>query len=358
MVGAKTKLGGGLMKITSRRFRSIATCAAMVLIFAFVAAAQKQPAARPLPNDGFPAGPHAQVLSFTASATSIQPSEAVTLQWVVVNADRIEINRGIGIVDARGSRVVHPQVTTTYTIAALGYGKTGNDKKSVTVTIPGTTPAPADEISSGDILARKSIPQIDGHPDLSGVYIAPYHSIHPIDKITLKPGAEKYYVGPEYTFALGEHCLPRGVPDTIGEPYPIQIVETPKLVVILYEAGEFFRVIPTDGTTHPKDLDPTWMGNSVGHWEGDTLVVDVIGVNDKVSVSDYRHTTAYHAIERFRRTDYDTLQYSATIEDPNVFAKPWTEVGTFTLHPEWQIQEYICDENNHNYDQLFKRYNQ
>ena len=332
--------------------------AAFLLACTLSMAAQQQPTQRPLPNDGFPAGPRAQVLSFTASSTSVKPGEAVTLQWVVVNADRIEMNRGIGIVDARGSRVVHPQVTTTYTIAAVGFGKTGNDEKSVTITVPGTSPAPADAIPTGDILARKPIPQLDDHPDLSGVYIAPYHSIHSIDKVTLKPGAEKYHVGPEYTFELGEHCLPRGVPDTIGEPYPIQIVETPKLVVILYEAGEFFRAIPTDGRPHPKDLDPTWMGNSVGHWEGDTFVVDVTGVNDKVSVGDYRHTTAYHVIERFERTAYDTLKYSATIEDPNVFAKPWTEAGTFTLHPEWQIQEYICDENNHNYDQLFKRYNQ
>jgi hypothetical protein len=346
------------MKIQSNLIRVAAGCAAALFLVAAGAAARQQPPQRPLPNDGFPAGPSAQVLSFTASATTIQPGQSVTLQWVVVNADRIEMNRGIGIVDARGTRLIHPKVTTTYTIAALGYRGTASDEKSVTITIPGTTPAPADPIQSGDILANKPIPQLDGHPDLSGIYIAPYHSIHPIDKIELKPGAEKYHVGPEYTFQLGEHCLPRGVPDTIGEPYPIQIVETPKLVVILYEAGEYFRVIPTDGTPHPTDLDPTWMGNSVGHWDGDTLVVDVIGVNDKVSVGDYRHTTAYHVIERFQRTAYDTLKYSATIEDPNVFARPWTEVGTFTLHPEWQIQEYICEENNHNYDELFKRYNQ
>ncbi len=163
---------------------------------------------------------------------------------------------------------------------------------------------------------------------------------------------------PDYSFSLGEHCLPRGVPDTINEPYPIQIVQTPSQVVILYEAGELFRVIPTDGRPHPKDLDPTWMGNSVGHWEGDTLVVDVIGVNDKVSVGEYRHTTAYHVIERFQRPSYDTLKYSVTIEDPNVFAAPWTEASTLTLHPEWDIQEYICDENNHDYKQLFERYKQ
>ncbi len=210
-----------------------------------------------------------------------------------------------------------------------------------------------------NLLLNRPVPRTpDGKPDLSGIYVAPFHALKPIGKITLKPGAEKYKVGPDYSFSLGEHCLPRGVPDTINEPYPIQIVQTPNLVVILYEAGELFRVIPTDGRPHPKDLDPTWMGNSVGHWEGDTLVVDVVGVNDKVSVGEYRHTTAYHVVERFERPSYDTLKYSATIEDPNVFAAPWTEASTLTLHPEWDIQEYICDENNHDYQKLFERYKQ
>ena len=330
---------------------------AAALILTSAAAGRQAPGQRQLPNDGFPAGPTAQVLRFTASATSIRPGESVTLEWVAVNADRIVLDRGIGIVEARGSRTVAPKVTTTYTIEAFGYGKTGNDTRSVTIIVPGTTPAPPEKPETPSELENKPIPRMAyGKPDLSGIYIAPYHSIRTIGKITLKPGAEKYFVGPDYTFELGEHCLPRGVPDTIGEPYPIQIVETPKLVVILYEAGELFRVIPTDGRPHPKDLDPTWMGNSVGHWEGDTLVVDVTGVNDKVSVGEYRHTTAYHVVERFQRVSYNTLKYSATIEDPNVFAAPWTEAGTFTLHPEWDIQEYICDENNHDYKKLFGKF--
>jgi hypothetical protein len=327
----------------------------IVLALAISAAGQQAPTPRPLPHDGFPSGPTARILTFTASPNSIQPGQSVTLEWTVVNADRITLDQGIGIVATRDSRTVRPNGTTTYTLTALGYGGTGNDTRSVTVTVAGTTPAPAES----DAPASSPVPRMpDGKADLNGIYIAPYHSIKPVDKITLKPGAEKYHVGPEYTFSLGERCLPRGVPDTIGEPYPIQIVQTPSLVVILYEAGEYFRVIPTDGRPHPKDLDPTWMGNSVGHWEGDALVVDVTGFNDKVSVGEYRHTTAYHVVERFQRTAYDTLKYSATIEDPNVFAAPWTEVGTFTLHPEWDIQEYICSENSHDYKELFERYKQ
>jgi hypothetical protein len=328
--------------------------------------AQQAPAPRQLPRDGFPIGPAAKILSFTASATSIQAGQAVTLTWEVVNADRIELDHGMGIVATRDSRTVTPGATTSYTLVAKGANGRTNDTRTVTVTVTGSAtagPSSAEGAAQpgrpvvGEETMRGPAPRMpDGKPDLNGLYIAPYHSIKAVDEIQLKPGAEKYKVGPEYTFSLGEVCLPRGVPDTIGEPYPIQIVQTPKQVVILYEAGDYFRVIPIDGRAHPKDLDPTWMGNSVGHWDGDALVVDVMGVNDKVSVGDYRHTTAYHLVERFERTRFDTLKYSATIEDPNVFAAPWTEVGTFTLHPEWDIQEYICEENNHDYKKLFEQY--
>ena len=338
----------------ANRFLTLIALAAMV---SAVAAGRQAPAKNRLPRDGFPTGPTAKILSFTANPSSIQPGQSVTLEWAVVNADRITLDQGLGIVAARGSRTVKPSATTTYTLTALGYAGAGTDTQMVMVTVAGTAAAPEPAASAGAPVSNKPVPRTpDGKPDLSGVYIAPFHSLKPVDKITLKPGAEKYYVGGEYTFSLGEHCLPRGVPDTINEPYPIQIVQTPNLVVILYEAGELFRVIPTDGRPHPKDLDPTWMGNSVGHWEGDTLVVDIAGVNGKVSVGDYRHTTAYHVVERFHRTSYDTLKYEATIDDPNVFAAPWTEAGTFTLHPEWQIQEYICEENNHDYKQLFDKY--
>jgi hypothetical protein len=350
---------------TANKASLVAMTAAILFAMAFAAgtAAQQTPAPKQLPRDGFPLGPSAKILSFTASATSIQAGQPVTLQWEVVNADRIELDQGIGIVATRDSRTVTPSATTTYTLLARGANSTGSDTRTVTVTVTGSSAAVAERAAAvgrpvvSEATMHGPAPRMpDGKPDLNGLYIAPYHSIRTIDEVRLKPGAEKYKVGPEYTFSLGEVCLPRGVPDTIGEPYPIQIVQTATQVVILYEAGDYFRVIPLDGRSHPKDLDPTWMGNSVGHWEGDTLVVDVIGVNDKVGVGEYRHTTAYHLVERFQRTSYDTLKYSATVEDPNVFAAPWTEAGTFTLHPEWDIQEYICEENNHDYKKLFEQY--
>src|SRR5579863_599961 len=135
-----------VMNIAARFLASLV----LVVALASSAPAQQAPAQRPPSRDGFPAGPTAQILSFTSSATSIQPGQSVTLEWTVVNADRITLDRGIGIVAARGSRTVKPSVTTTYTLTALGFGATGNDTRSVTVTVAGTTPAPAESPAASD----------------------------------------------------------------------------------------------------------------------------------------------------------------------------------------------------------------
>jgi hypothetical protein len=126
------------------------------------------------------------------------------------------------------------------------------------------------------------------------------------------------------------HCQPAGVP-RIGPPQ--QIVQTPGQVVFLYDlarevsvqSGNYYRVIPTDGRQHRTDLEPSYLGDSVGRWEGETLVVDVVGFNDLTwFASDGRfHSEAMHVIERFAR-DGDLLKYEVTVEDPNVLTKPWT----------------------------------
>jgi len=342
------------MKLASQILMALLFAAALVPPIA----AQQEPSPAPpglppdrLARDGFPAGPPAKILSFTAGSTAIQPGQSVTLKWVVVNADKITIDHGIGVVAARGSRTITPKATTTYHLNALGYGTAGNSKESLTVTVAGTSAAPE---ARGDSLAAQEIPRTsDGHPDLSGIYIAPYTTIHRVTPVKLKPGKEGFRVGSDYGFSMTEHCLPPGVPGITEWPYPLQIVQKPGLVVILYEGDHFFRVIPTDGSTHPDDLDPTWMGNSVGHWDGDTLVVDVTGFNEKGYVEDYRHTSGLHVIERYRRIAYDRISYEATIDDPSVFVAPWTIVGTLNLHPEWQIQEYVCEDNNKDYKVLF-----
>jgi hypothetical protein len=116
-------------------------------------------------------------------------------------------------------------------------------------------------------------------------------------------------------------CKPSGVP-RVGAPN--QIVQAPGKVVFLYQSGNIFRVIPTDGRAHSANLDETFMGDSVGHWEGDTLVVDVIGFNDVswLAIPGYFHSTALHVTERLRR-EGNILHYQATVEDPEVLVQPW-----------------------------------
>jgi len=141
-------------------------------------------------------------------------------------------------------------------------------------------------------------------------------------------------------------CWMAGVPRTMTNPFPFQIVQTPGLVVILYEWDHSYRIIPTDGRPHAKDLDPSFMGDSVGHWEGDTLVVDVTDFNDKTWLDHggHFHTEALHVVERYRRADLDTIDYEATLEDPNVMTKPWILKFTIKRTNE-RIMENECIEN-------------
>lgn len=128
------------------------------------------------------------------------------------------------------------------------------------------------------------------------------------------------------------YCKPEGVP-RMGAPS--QIVQTPGQVVFLYEGRNTFRVIPTDGRPHRDDLEPTWNGDSVGRWEGDTLVVDVTNIIDEswLGADGWFHSDALHVVERFRR-EGDTLTYSATVEDPKMFAGPWVTTRTLRLNTD------------------------
>jgi hypothetical protein len=143
-------------------------------------------------------------------------------------------------------------------------------------------------------------------------------------------------------------CLPGGVPRSVMLGlFPQKIVQTPKEIVILYEYMTVFRTIPLNAK-HPDDLIPSYMGDSVGHWEGDTLVVDVIGFNDKTWLAGTGtfHSEALHITERYTRVDKDQINYEVTMEDPNVFTKPWTLHSTIMLREGTRLQEYICAENN------------
>jgi hypothetical protein len=159
--------------------------------------------------------------------------------------------------------------------------------------------------------------------------------------------------GPNDAGALAD-CMPLVGPAAFGVPYQFQIVQNADTVVIFYEYPGTFRIIPIDGTAHQVDPDPTWLGDSVGHWEGDTLVVDGIGFNTRTALNGYNHSESLHIVEKFTRTSYDTIAYEATMEDPGVFQRPWTTTSQFRLRPDLRrIDEFIC-ENNKDYSVLFK----
>jgi hypothetical protein len=155
-------------------------------------------------------------------------------------------------------------------------------------------------------------------------------------------------------------CLPAGIPRTIMLGlFPQQFIQTPTQVVILYEYMNVFRVIPLNAKHRVDDLIPSYMGDSVGHWEGDTLVVDVIGFNDKTWLAGTGtfHTDALHITERYTRVDKDQINYEVTMEDPNVLTKPWTLRSTIMLREGTRLQEYPCTENNvdpERYEKLLK----
>jgi len=128
-----------------------------------------------------------------------------------------------------------------------------------------------------------------------------------------------------------------------GSLYPNQFSQTPKLYGILIESRHVFRLIPRN-EKHPEGLDLAWLRDSVGHWEGDTLVVDVAGFKERL-VGSKINTDALHIVERFKRVDYNTIEYSATVEDPKALTRPYTITSKYMLRPGTRLQEYVCENN-------------
>jgi len=220
----------------------------------------------------------------------------------------------------------------------------------------------------------QSIPRApDGRPDFSGVWAGPgfTHRVGPGDTDTprvttydaakmspFKPGGEAFMTrratGNPIVDDPTAACLPNGISRQILSPYAQQWVQTPKQIVILYEYMHFFRVIPTDGRAHSKDIEPTWMGDSVGRWDGDTLVIDTIGVKEWMFDATHdskpdqlrMHSDQLHMIERLRFVDATTVSYQVTIDDPKIFTAPWSQDFEMKLHPTWKILEFVCEENN------------
>jgi hypothetical protein len=155
-------------------------------------------------------------------------------------------------------------------------------------------------------------------------------------------------------------CLLTGVPRINFRPLPFEIVQLPDRMLMLYEIHHAFRIIPTDGRPHPEDAEPSYLGESVGHWDGDTLVVEVESFNDKTWLTGVGsiHTEALRVTERYTRDSFDTIRYEAKMEDPNVFTKPYVINETFRLRPNERLREYECIESNEDLQRIMQLINE
>jgi len=149
------------------------------------------------------------------------------------------------------------------------------------------------------------------------------------------------------------YCLPPGGPRMMATPYPMEIIQLPeqKRILMMFEgAAHIWREIYMDGRPHPQgdDLNPTYLGHSVGHWEGDTLVVDVVGFNEATWIDyfGHPHTDMLHVVEKFSRPNKNLLHFEATFDDPGAYTKPFTVRWDIPWNAKGELTEYICQENN------------
>ncbi len=182
---------------------------------------------------------------------------------------------------------------------------------------------------------------LDGHPDLSGVWSTARQIS--VTETELLPWAQAEMKRPN-RMSPNAFCLPQG--PRLGAANPFKFIQSPKTIVALIEDIFTYRQIHMDGRARPKDVDPSWMGYSIGHWEGDTLVVETANFNDKSWAPLGRpHTEQMRVVERFRRPDEGHLEFEFTVDDPATFTKSWTVKSESTLLAGDEIGEYVCTEN-------------
>jgi len=194
----------------------------------------------------------------------------------------------------------------------------------------------------------------DGHPDLSGVWspdTRPLQVIAPDAAIPFQPWAKKL-TDERANGARGlddpaAHCIPT-MPKLVVLPYPYKFVQVPGMMLMLYEGFTTYRQVFTDGRALPKDPNPSWLGYSVGHWDGDTFVVDTIGINEHswLDNAGRPHSDAMHLTERYHRRDFGHLDMQLTVDDPKTYTKPWSVAENAVMLPDTDLLEYACSEDN------------
>jgi len=219
-----------------------------------------------------------------------------------------------------------------------------------------TRPAPGvPRLANGKVnLAAPAPRTADGKPDLAGVWAvrnggALFHITGDLKPEEILPWAAALYQQREEDYRRdtdGIRCLPPGPKAGIGVGgTPMKIIQSPELIAVLYEYHTIFRQFFTDGRSLPEDPNPTWMGYSIGHWEGDTLVVNTAGYNDKTTLdlAGHPHTEALRLTERYHRRDVGHLDLKVTFDDPKAYTRAWTIPVEFNLMPDAQLLEYVCE---------------
>jgi hypothetical protein len=200
---------------------------------------------------------------------------------------------------------------------------------------------------------RSNVPRLpaprsrDGKPDFSGVWLV-NRDLYPEKPEALPWAAALVKERAENNMKDHPHtrCLPGSPPvDGQATPFITKFVHTPSLLVMLTEGPPGYRQVFLDGRKHPADFDPSWVGHSIGKWEGDTLVVDTIGFNDRGWMDVYPRSEKLHIVERYRRVDFGHIELQVTIDDPGVFAKPWRMNMNWDLAPKEELIEYVCENN-------------
>jgi hypothetical protein len=196
-----------------------------------------------------------------------------------------------------------------------------------------------------------------GKPDLSGIYTPDMRYFRNLaadvglDNVPMTSEARKIHAA-RVTGELGyeepdAHCLPQGVPKINSAPVPFKIVQTEKLVVLVYEAFNLWRQVFLDSREFGDDMNPTWLGYSKGRWEGDELVVETRGLNGKQWLDHGGLPTSdkLTVVERFRRPAFGRLEIELTISDPTYYTKPWKATTQARLLVGTELFEFICNEN-------------
>jgi hypothetical protein len=239
-----------------------------------------------------------------------------------------------------------PHGSAAQNLGTIGTGVAG--ESTARGTVPWTPPTgPAPRLASG-------------RPDFSGVWDHPYVPDMGASN-TRTPGLQTGAGPLPYTAAGLENfksynperdgdytgmCMPFGLMRSVNAPYPFQIMQSDRYVTFLFEQSNWFTIVPFR-EAHSKEPSPTWFGESIARWDGDTLVIDTLGFNGftRLDTRGNPHSDQLHLVQRLTRTDAGHIAYSVTVDDPVYYTKPWTNTRIFTL-ADTELLEYSCEENN------------